>query len=242
MRVAVIPPPQYVSLVPDGYHLILPQHLRHEKYMKHYVDKATGFRILDNGAAEGETELPTRLMRYATKLQVDEVVIPDVLKRREQTLQLVNRFHTLFAQYLPGFYYAAVVQGETYEDAMDCAKELVETFDYITTISIPKHLVSVDPEARIKIARYISDGTDKDIHFLGANSEWPQEVQELSKIPGVRGIDTSLPLYAASMGRSLRNENEIYGISRPKDYFDVSMLDEDLALDNIEVYKEWANG
>ena len=241
MKVAVIPPLGNTELAEGDYHLILPQHIDHLRRTayKLFYQTTPGYKILDNGAAEGKLMKHADLMAIARLLSVDEIVVPDILGDAAASYQLAKEFEP-FAQDHSWFKYMGVVQGR---DRAEIAQSVFMLMDleYISVLAIPRHLCQ-------KVSRYerfdivYAMGTDiaerfEAVHFLGS-SGWPKEVVLLADLPLARGIDTSYPTYMAQMGYSIDEP----WCPRHKKYFKTALTDEkeELARDNIERYRMWA--
>jgi|ETN01SMinimDraft_4_1059930.scaffolds.fasta_scaffold11496_3 hypothetical protein len=243
MKVAIIPPLANTELAEGDYHLILPQHItpRKRSAYKLFYQATSGYKILDNGAAEGKLIKNADLMAIARTLAVDEIVVPDVLGDAAASYQLAQEFEP-FALDHDWFKYMGVVQGRDRAEVAQSVFMLMD-LEYISVLAIPRHLCQ-------KVSRYerfdivYAMGTDiaerfEAVHFLGS-SGWPKEVVLLADLPLARGIDTSYPTYMAQMGFSIDEPWQ----PRPRKYFTQETFTEEgeaLARDNIEQYRMWAS-
>ena len=241
MKVAIIPPLGNTGLAEGDYHLILPQHIDHLRRTayKLFYQTTSGYKILDNGAAENKLMKNDDLMGIARMLSVDEIVVPDILGDAAASYQLAKQFEP-YALDHSWFKYMGVVQGRDRAEIAQSVHMLMD-LEYISVLAIPRHLCQ-------KVSRYerfdivYAMGTDiaerfEAVHFLGS-SGWPKEVVLLADLPLARGIDTSYPTYMAQMGYGLAEP----WCPRPKKYFKTALIDEkeELARDNIEQYRMWA--
>src|SRR3954468_13696845 len=98
MQVAIIAPTKELRFCLNSkVHLVL-AHLCQPgthyslEYNKFYCQDNIGFKILDNGAAEGALVSNEELMRVAMAIQADEIIVPDQMNDCNRTLELARRF------------------------------------------------------------------------------------------------------------------------------------------------------
>lgn len=249
MKCAIITPHSMLELSSPDYHLVLAQELLKEALQeadqRPYTDffaEAQGYKILDNGAAEGETiSDPGQLLGCARQINADEIVVPDVIGDAMATAATVKLFekHTLPDE----FNYMAVVQGSTMQEILRMV-QLYEELEWITTIALPRHLLKTfGDDIRMHLARIIQNETrfkKENIHCLGAGS-WTQEVRALARQDLVRGMDTSLPINFGLLGHPVTDD---LIIKRQPDYFSRTLTRTDplwrLISDNVRTYLGWA--
>ena len=136
MKVAIIPPKAHTELADGDYHLILPQLVEDKKRdaYKLFYKEAEGFKILDNGAAEGKLINSNRLMEIASYLEVNEIVVPDVLGDAIESYHMARRFGEI-AKDFGWFGYMGVVQGRDRAEIVQSIHMLMD-LDYVTTLSL----------------------------------------------------------------------------------------------------------
>ena len=222
---------------------MLPHLFRSQKYLRFYQTRKNDFVILDNGAAEGYEFGAKHLLTLAKDVGADEVVIPDTMGDANDTLAKAQ----YFARYAtPEHQYMFVLQGKTVEEVMFCLNNLDNgaMFSYVTTIGIPRHLHDIDKNFRLNLTEHLIKEAFNDkfeIHFLGASS-WMREVVVLAEavqyVENFRGIDTSMPIYMGLEGFKITEQ--FPWIPRPDDFFDRTDDNEELILDNIATYLDWA--
>lgn len=160
---------------------------------------------MDNGAAEGNLVSNFDVVRLATELKCNELVLPDVMGDFNETLNAVERYlDDLDLRSLWMGKYMAVVQGVTEEEVKDCI-DYYEQEDAIDTIALPRILGNTfHRSVRLELAAYIRSiyGPDKEIHCLGAFA-YIEEVEALHMQGIVRGLDTSLPFVLGKAGIEL---------------------------------------
>lgn len=204
MKLAHIIPPKVVGQVSDllgDYHLLLPALMDQREYRAFYRD-APGFKIMDNGVAEGLPMAFPHVLSMANFMKANEVVLPDVMGDLDGTLRAVaHAFHGACAE-RKRFRYMFVLQGTTVGECIESARIAIIQFrPIINTFGIPRHIQSTEPNARYRIARALVDsGYSQPIHLLGTHPDDPYELQALGgeyKSLGIRGVDTSMAWNAA---------------------------------------------
>lgn len=237
MKLALITPIDLLDLAGlSDYHLILPHLFDNERYRRFYTD-AVGFKILDNGAAEGVHTDYHELHDLGLAFGVDEVVVPDVLGDCEATIDLARRFEP----HVRGeFRYVGVAQGRTITDLVKCITYF-EHCDWISTLALPRLINKMHRTQRFSLIEPIVKEFKFDaIHCLGA-SEWIREVVAIDSLNVVRGMDTSLPVVLGLEGVACRDD--IY-VPRQPDYFDRQVdrnsLQWKVIWDNVVTYLDWA--
>lgn len=177
--------------------------------------------ILDNGAAEDEKVDWDFILNVAEAVDAQEVVLPDTLYDSATTWKQVS---DVWSYTDPKRSYMYVLHPEEIEDATAWAGRVIHRFG-VTTFGIPRHLVaSLRFDSRIRIAEDLAkleevEGVDLQVHFLGTNTYWMQEVKYASRVLGnkVRGVDTSAPYVYAYNGFYLNDEELCV---REPDYFE----------------------
>lgn len=246
MHVALIFPPALLKKYGETtrYHLVLPHLYPQRRYKDFYRERSeTGdYIILDNGAAEGFKFGLTHLYQVAQDMGVHEIVVPDTLGDMNDTIAK----GLAFTRYTRGEYrYMAVAQGQSIKEIMQCIDMYATDakFAYVTTVGIPRLINIFDPIGRIKITEFIIEkGYNRalEFHYLGASAPF-NEVKQLAVYgmseEGIRGIDTSGPIYM-SQKKYLIDEDSY--VQRPKNYFKMTKVDSDILEYNINTYLNWA--
>ncbi len=250
MKIALIAPIDCLDLVAEFntmYHLVLPDIYMLSPVYRNFYREIDGYKILDNGAAEGTIFDHSELHHIASDLGADEIVIPDHIGDFYRTVESARSFKNWARpeQYI----YAGVLQGQTASEVMACMN-FYDGEEWINRIHVPRYLNRMIFKAfrqEFLSAMYMNSRTAarpyrfKDYHCLGA-SEWIRESAALSENSIIRGMDTSLPF---SMG--LENKSMSFGhdyVGRQRDYFNITVPRSSSAWgvinDNIRTYLEWA--
>lgn len=230
MRLALIPPTSLLGYTEaTDYQLALPHMLdsdgRYREWYRYLGLHPNQYVILDNGEAEGENKYPARyLLDIAEEYKFDEVVAHDVLFDAAQTIRQTKRFLQAAAEYYkykdkrPKI--GIVAQGKTMDEVKGVISELAPR-DLVDVIYLPRHLVTtITNDARIQLAYWIAQSPyDLEVHCLGTNPAWIEEVSYLAGIPNVRGVDTSAPFNYAFAGML----DYSTAVKRPENYFEWPM-------------------
>lgn len=267
MKLALIAPISWLATSEvTNYQLMLPQLLQDQKYADHYrklCKRSDQYVILDNGAAEGQDKFSNaQLVGIAIYAQVNEVVVPDVLRDQVETL---NRMEQFFKDIegdklrndafnyddVRKLKFMGVAQGRTLQEVKDCIDIMMELHgERLHTIALPRHLIETteDMSARIDLSMYIfNEYTGPQggiqVHCLGAAPTYNKEMLLLGQLGTVRGMDTSMPYNYAYQGVEIDSDTA-WEIKRPPRYFSrpARNFDNTILHHNIGVMKRWANG
>lgn len=241
MKVAIIPSLPTLEYDTGEFHMMLPEpYLRESRYRNYYND-VLGYKILDNGEAEGMRMQPRQLMDMAVQLGANEVIVPDHLGDCDKTIALAKNF-AVHANRYSGINFMGVLQGRSYAEYLKCFTEM-RKLPYITVFGIPRNIVKTvgNKWARVALAEMLANEYDysyRAYHALGA-TPWKREAAVLGEIPIMRSIDTSLPVVMGIEGLDIRTDDYIV---RQDDFFvrDLDHLQREMILDNIAAYRDWA--
>lgn len=188
------------------------------------------YKILDNSACElGEGMNFDKVLEAASIIGADEVVLPDI---RQGSCSLSKTLETLVgidANSLP-YRLAAVVQGTTVEEVLQCATQIL-TLANVRTIMLPKWyatLNSTNGLGRINLTYAICDkmrelGVYKAIHWLGLGTGIRELISPASDL--VRSVDTG---YFAALSTPQWNHLNVAS-ERPKELkIDLEYMDVDM--------------
>ncbi len=241
MQLALIPPNSQAQMMKQtGLHLLLPETVQSLGWG--FVRSLPGYRILDNGAAEGKTasldELTALLMDGGC---FDEVVAPDQLKDMEAAIQGAGSMAPL-ADAFPKLSVMGVAQGENMAQVFNCIKAFA-WMPWIKVIGLPRVLnEQFGMTARLGLAQAMAadEGMKHlQLHCLGASYWFAEEIRYLATLPNVRSMDSSLPFVLA--WHNLRLGDRVHvDIKRPTDYFSVTQYANALLHYNINQYMRWA--
>src|SRR3984893_13263399 len=87
----IVPIPMLPQIKNSNYHMVLAPQCCMEEYELFYKN-VSGFKILDNGAAEGVTTDPDELLGWYHTLLCDEIIVPDAMHDAQKTIDMLVPF------------------------------------------------------------------------------------------------------------------------------------------------------
>lgn len=252
MKAAIILPQAFLKYgAHSDYHMAL-AHLigkpGFEEYTEFYTNVGKDpnkFLMMDTGLIEGDARPIEELAVKAQQIHADEMALNDVFMDREGTLRETwDALHCLAKTGLD-IRRMAIPQGNTLEDWLSCAREMLKWKASINTIGIPKVLVKLEGtmarlHALTQIGEEIRDA-GLDIHLLGC---WESPL-ELSVIEAaihagncvpVRGVDSAIAYaYARESIRITDDERPSGAIN-----FAATTCDEEVLRYNIHIFEKEA--
>lgn len=244
MKVAHIVPPTYpraMRLHNSAYQFALGQWLPFNEEYREYFLAANGyghFIIVDNGAAEPKEErIPfDDVCKWAAYIGADEVVMPDVLYKAEETIAASTDAYAM--RDVPENKRMVVPQGTDWEEWAWCLVELHHRLEF-ATIGIPKHLERL-PGGRVEAINIIfREGLIKkyNIHLLGCYKDPRTEILNAHKRASfIRGIDTGAAFAYAQNQRILAVATSHYSLENEP------AADEMMFKHNVGLLHSWATG
>jgi hypothetical protein len=192
MQISFIAPKSLAKYTTAGdFHFVIPQNA------SDFYETSRNFKMLDNGAYEGGAINFYELIKIAEKLNVDEVVIPDVIRDAKRTMWNVYKY----AKEVPDrFSIAAVPQGKTISEFLECFYEMSK-LPNLCTICFPKWL----GKSRPAVIHYLQANNRLsymfDYHLMGLDD--PTELF-CYKGMDIRSVDTSMPFTYAYHYKKIR--------------------------------------
>ncbi len=222
----IVPLSMLETIRDEPYHMVLAPLCRFKEYSNFY-QTVKGFKMLDNGAAEGaQTDVET-LLNLADELNVNEVIAPDAYDQMQMTRQKL----IMFMPYASTYHVMVVLQCRTWNE-FDVIFH--EALDYeVSTLALPRVMCEhLGPSARLAAAELIRRFSEIPIHALGSTPHL-REARDLARQGIVRGIDTSAPVVQGLENRDIRSPYT----ERPTDFFFAEPTT--MARLNIERYRSW---
>lgn len=274
MKAALIPPVSGLKRFGGGgFHLLLSHLLENPRYFEHYrMARSRGaYLVLDNSAHEnGEGNDPELLVYQARSLDAQEIVVPDVLDKSDETIEAAISAHEAWYEMVgdsvmdPNTALMYVPQGENYEAWKFCLENLVRIHLFMSerhamrrdfVIGISKdyecwegglmRLLDDDVEPLRNDLQH--NGIRMNVHMLG----WGRDLWALEAISAkhkwIRSTDSAKPFVYALDGTNLWEHVE--GVppqypKRPEGYFNMRMHTKsaDLAVANAMLFRALASG
>jgi len=191
-----------VQQLTDGDYALVHLFEENDEYYNLFVDALKKGRtvILDNSIFELGSAFDTeKYIEWINKLKPTYYIIPDVLEDKDGTLKNINDWD--FSCYGKSI---GVVQGRTYNEVVECYKQMVDKVDKVAfTLRFGKlndgnYTDAENMMTRVMlIQRMVRDGhirEDKQHHILGCYL--PQEFAFYRNYKWIDSVDTSNPVVA----------------------------------------------
>lgn len=253
MKVISILPQNYLSyLEKDLFHMCLGHLIDRpgmEEYTEFYASEADKkkYIIMDNGLIEGEPLPVDELINNALSIGASEIIMPDVLGDKNATLRAIEQAFKI-ADEIPGFSSLNIMlvpQGETIEEWVDCAGQLICNYSSRKFIlGVPKVLCkhnSRGREAALKalVERYPVARHYK-CHLLGCH-ESPLEITMLDAeyqretIPQIRSVDSAIAFVFTRAGIKMNCSDR--PDSKVIDFKGSVIVDKKLLKKNLRIWR-----
>ncbi len=251
MKFFVIPPIKHLSLTKlgnAGYFCLGHLYIANKEYRDFFLkvrENPNSFILLDTGTAEDACVTEDILIDICIELQPNEVIAPDILFNKNETLENLTKFIKRMdnERLLNKIKIHAVPQAENDIDWIDCYLSMLKNIHVntigLSKISVPKCFANGSNDQLIKEGRnsciqYLSDKSliVKPLHLLGAGD--PLEYNYYNSIHPVqqkflRSTDSCIcPLSA--INNIEFGEGAFQRVPTPHLYFDFGMNEEDINL------------
>lgn len=245
MRYAAIVPEECL-LVPTqvrhSFHLVLAHKLLESAGLRaHYqsAGRRGDFIMVDNGVAE-QADIPfIDVVRVATEIGANEIVLPDVIGDWEASVSATrDPNHTAI---VPASMRAVAPHGETQKEFQQCITALSKI--PFATIALTKGLERVPGGRAWCIQELYRVGMldTHHIHLLGAPANPYEDIRRLKFLyPEIRSIDSVAPFSYAQVGLRL-DSPDLRIAKRPSMDWTQPVSDVELALDNFYTFRRWIN-
>lgn len=242
MYIAEIVPVNFLHLTENHtFHMCLAHLvLKNDEYASFYrrMSHEGKYVIMDNGACEGESLSDEELFEAYDRVNPSEVILPDILKDAEGTINRSCVFYNNNQGKLSskGYNIMIVPQGTDLRSWISCAEKMNREIPH-NCIGIPKWLGSIRPANRVAAALYAQDLEDQ-IHLLGC-SEPPMVIQMCGILcEKVRSCDSAFA-YLCCKARY----DHIHGLTqRPDEKIDFLKDNYDHYLDRLMYEFEMSTG
>lgn len=257
MKFYAIPPNKHLDMMHNGdrYFCLAHHYLQDQKYKEYFLNiqntNSEAFIILDNSAAEHSLVTEGTLLDIVEELKPNEVIAPDVLFNKRQTITNFNRFVTkmIDQSLIEHTSIFACPQGSTKGEWLECYRQMAQN-PYVSCIglskiAVPKCWNDVTGDKMIGVSRNecVQELKDRNIlikplHLLGMGEHTEFDYYLQNKIPNIRSSDSCYTILAAINGISFE-EGDVTRIPTENAYFDVTLTEEQqiLAKKNIEYLK-----
>ena len=214
------------------YHLLLAHQVLEDaegwsKFMSSLRAKRKMTVIMDNSLIELGSPLEAdKLLQAVQIVRAEYLVLPDCLGNYLSTINratdaITNMHHHNLE--LPGYCsYLGVIQGETFQQHLECAKRLLR-FDHLRALSIPRNAAQLF-RSRYALTQEVWNMCKVPMHLLGFSDHLDDDLAcaKLGEAYGVMGIDSAAPVREGMFGRILNYDTYSKGCpKRPKNYLEM---------------------
>lgn len=257
MKFYVIPPNKHLDMMENGdsYFCLAHHYINNSEYRQHFLDlresKPSSFITLDNGAAEESLVTDQILLDIVKELKPNEVVSPDVLFDKKQTLDNFYSFLLKMEKQklLSHTSVFACPQGETKEEWLQCYYTMMTCPDVscigLSKIAVPKCWNQVTGDKLIGKSRnecvqelQKMNFLRTPLHMLGMGEHNEFDFYLKNKTPNIRSSDSCYTVLAAINNISFA-EGNLTRIPTTNAYFDIELTlqQKELAKQNINFLK-----
>lgn len=224
---------------------------QHESYRTFFLNlkeyRGNSFITLDNSAAERSLVTEDVLLDIVKELKPNEVIAPDVLFDRDQTLKNLYNFTAKmmdrgYAEHTKIF---GCPQGKTKDEWLECyrlmlSNSMISTIG-LSKIAVPKCWNNAEDDKMIAASRiacvqelYDNGLLTKPVHLLGMGEFNEFEYYKTHNIPNIRSSDSCYTILAALHGISFW-EGNTKRIPTTNEYFNQQLDIEqcELAIKNM---------
>lgn len=257
MKFYCIPPNNHLDMMYQGdrYFCLAHHYIQDERYKRHFLALRTKspnvFITLDNSAAEHSLVTEDVLLEITAELKPDEVIAPDVLFDKAQTIQNFRSFVAAMAtkQLLRHTSIFACPQGSTKEEWLSCYRYMMSNPFVqcigLSKIAVPKCWNDAEGDKMIGKSRNqcVKDLWDlhllvKPLHLLGMGEHDEFDYYLEHKVPNIRSSDSCYTVLAAINGIDFE-KGDTTRIPTTNEYFDVTLTEQqkNLAAKNLNYLK-----
>lgn len=258
MKFFCIPPNNHLNMMDNGdwYFALCHHYIQNKNYRDYFLNlrktKPNAFILLDNGAAEHSLVTEDILIEVVSELRPNEVIAPDVLFNKKQTLKNLESFITKLLK--TDFGYNINVfgcpQGSTKKEWYDCYLEMclnpfVKTIG-LSKIAVPKCWNGAENDELIAVSRNqcvqelaSNKLLSKPLHLLGMGEHTEFDYYKNNRVSLIRSSDSCYTILAAMHGIDFE-KGDLDRIPTTNAYFDAILTEEQqtLAVSNISYLKK----
>lgn len=188
-----------------SYHLLLAHEVLKEptRHRNFYGAHKNSFVIMDNSLIELGESLPAQdLIRAATIVNANTLVLPDKLLDKEATIRMSLEAAEELMPIRGTLGFLVMAQGRNEREALECATYLAKEIPGVNMIGIPRALTAATG-SRIAITQQIFGSLGLPIHQLGFSDNMQDDILS-ARLPGVMGIDSAVPIRLGIKGWRLK--------------------------------------
>jgi len=239
----------------DRFFCLAHHYIQNERYKRHFLSLRNRspkvWITLDNGAAEHSLVTEELLLNITSELKPDEVIAPDVLFNKDETLKNFKSFvQKMYNKSLLSHTSVfACPQGSTKDEWLECYYQMVVSPFVkcigLSKIAVPKCWNNAEGDTMIGVSRnqcveeLISrHWLIKPLHLLGMGEHEEFDFYLKNKIPNIRSSDSCYTVLAA-MNKIDFQQGDNTRIPTTNAYFESELTEEQkqLAIKNLNYLK-----
>lgn len=213
------------------YHLILAHDIVHDPLTREIYRNVFGERdwdgmvILDNSVIELGNAVNLDIIAEAAKIsQANVIVLPDVLEQMEATVQSITKALPEWLERFDldlgdgNYRFMMVPQGKTINEWKLCAaalQALADEYGLGIVWGVPRNLVKLHGSRQYVLEWLTDRNTMAPVHLLGFSDNVQDDIYCATTYPIVTGIDSAVPIRAASMHMTFEQVISDNGITFP---------------------------
>lgn len=257
----IIPPNKHLSLMKNGnrYFALAHHYIQDSDYREYFLDLRNNtpkaWITLDNGSAEHSLVTEQILLDIVIELKPNEVISPDILFDKEQTIKNLNNFiiKMVNLNLVQNTNIFGCPQGKTKQEWVECYNIMIKnplvSVIGLSKIAVPKCWNNVTGDKDIGKSRNecIKELNSlglltKPVHLLGMGEHDEFDYYLENKIPNIRSSDSCYSVLAAINGISFE-KGDVTRVPTTNEYFDTQLTPEQiqLSLKNVEYLKQTYN-
>lgn len=211
----IVPPEMLLDMKELGilgdYHLLLAHEVvANPSLYRQVFQGCTGLTIIvDNGVIELGEPVSEAIMEEALRtVPARYIILPDAVGNAAATVNLaksttVKKYISLAQVY--SIQLMGVVQGRSEREILWCAEQLKDILG-LTAWGIPRIITATHGTRSYVLDTLRETWPDDEFHLLGFSDSQLDDIA-CARMPGVMGIDSSLPTLLGMMGRSIHIDN-----------------------------------
>lgn len=197
--------------------------------------------IMDNGVVELGKPVPPEVMAAACEaVPPNYIVLPDKVGNMIETIDLVKEWQGMYGKLAEdvGAELMAVVQGQTWSELYSCFGQL-RKIESITLWGVPRWITNKSG-SRMHTILALTQRAGVHVHLLGFSDNLVDDIA-CARIPGVIGIDSSVPTLLGGMPNrliSLDNYKRMYRNRHSEEIWNNMKWNTHIA-DNVWRIRKW---
>jgi hypothetical protein len=223
-----------------NYHLLLAHDVVAQRGLYEHVflddaNFASMYIIMDNSLVELGKPVGMQTMLEADRvIKSDVIVLPDFLEKGQETFDASHTYAHVALDVCPYWSFMYVMQGTTIDEAKDFLDKALEEIPHISAIGVPRVMTKRFGSRMIPTKMALNRNVS--VHLLGFSDDMLDDIC-CARLPGVRGIDSAVPLRMGLEGAKL--DPTQLNHSPRGNYWDTAENLTEGVLENLTLIRSW---